>query len=99
MAHAVKVFTAEVRRASVVRATPAAACAASHDRSTGRLRLDRRASGDRSRHELEQRPQVAQVGTTGVIGAAALEGEMLVELFEDRLHPLTVADGHPPRLR
>jgi hypothetical protein len=28
-----------------------------------------------------------------VIGAAALEGEVLVELFEDRLHALTVADG------
>jgi hypothetical protein len=27
-----------------------------------------------------------------MVGAAALKGEMFVELFEDRLHPPTVAD-------
>ncbi len=44
------------------------------------------------REELEQRPQVAEIGPAGVVGAAALEREMLVELLEDRLHSLTVAD-------
>ena len=32
-----------------------------------------------------------------MVGAAALEREVLVELLEDRLHPLTVADRRAAR--
>ncbi len=93
VAHAVKVLTAEVRRASVVRATPAAAWAASHDRKHRQAQARQPASGTRSAKKLEQRPQIAEVGAAGVLGAAALQREVLVELFEDRLHPPTVADA------
>ena len=47
-AHAVKVFTDEVRRASVDRAVPAPAWAASHDRNTGSDRARSPAPGLRS---------------------------------------------------
>ena len=47
-AHAVNVLTAEVRRASVVRAAPAPAPVASHDRNIGRLNAGRPVPGARS---------------------------------------------------
>jgi hypothetical protein len=42
--------------------------------------------------EIKQRAQVAQVGTTGVFGAAALQREVFVELLENGVHIFTVAD-------
>ena len=92
-AQAVKVLSAEVRRASVVRAAPAAAWAASQDRSAGRVRLLSPASGVRCGEKVEQRPQIAEVRTAGVLGAATFQREVFVELLEDRLHSPTVADA------
>ena len=54
VAHAVKVLTADVRLASVVRAAPDCACAASQDRNSGRLNPCRPPPGARSSRKPEQ---------------------------------------------
>ncbi len=92
-AHAVNVLTAEVRLATVVRAAPAVACAASQDRRTGRLRLANPGVRHPLPEKVEQRPQVAEVGATGVVGTATLQREILVELLENRVHSPTFADA------
>ena len=86
MAHAVNVLTAEVRRPASSWRPPPRQCREPGAKDGQRQPGDAGAGcavGD----EVEQRPKVTEIGATGVVGAAALQREVLVELLEHRLEP------------
>ena len=93
VAHAVKVLTADVRRANVVRATPADACAASHDRRIGRLSLSSPAPDTRSARKSNSERRSPRYARRVWSERPRSQREILVELLENRLHSPTVADS------
>ena len=80
------VLTAEVRRASVVLRR-----ARRRQRRQPRTQNRQRQPGDPGvgcavGDEVEQRPQITEIRAAGVVGAATLQREVLVEFLEDRFH-------------